>query len=419
MKLLLFSILLLFNFFSFSQTNISGSIFSSTTWTQNNSPYIVSGNLVIFQDAHLTIEPGVIVRFEQGAGIELRGTMSALGNSSNRIVFTSNLPSPFKGSWAGIKVLGTTNPLGVGDQLTMEFVDGEYANVFVNLEAAYHGPYIFKHCYFSQNTKVNEDGGMPLTSFDYCKFDSNTQGLDWCQFESLVTNCEFTNNVKGLVGIATIENCYFSGNTEFGLEPYGITTGCTIVNNTLGVKGSFNSVNHTFTNNIVQNNVIGIDILGFFNDANELSGNQICNNSDYNVRLLNSNNADLSNNCWCSEDDTYIRSTIFDGYVDNSYGLVTFNPTLTPCELSTGELNPEKVLDINIYPVPFKDHFSIEIASEKNFNLTLYDFVGRVILETTVNRTSRISTEELIPGTFIYTIRDEDKIIKTGKLIKQ
>lgn len=41
----------------FSQTNVSGVISSNTTWTLANSPYIVTGNILLNQNVTLTIEP--------------------------------------------------------------------------------------------------------------------------------------------------------------------------------------------------------------------------------------------------------------------------------------------------------------------------------------------------------------------------
>jgi hypothetical protein len=59
-------ILLLFLFsvgISFSQTTFSGGIYQNTTWTAANSPYIITGSVVVFPGKTLTIEPGCEVRF--------------------------------------------------------------------------------------------------------------------------------------------------------------------------------------------------------------------------------------------------------------------------------------------------------------------------------------------------------------------
>ena len=48
-----------------AQTNVSGVISANTTWTKANSPYIVNSNLLINSGVTLTIDPGVVVKFDE------------------------------------------------------------------------------------------------------------------------------------------------------------------------------------------------------------------------------------------------------------------------------------------------------------------------------------------------------------------
>lgn len=61
-----------------------------TNWIAANSPYVVSGKLTVSGGATLTIEPGVTVRFNQGAGMDIDGRLIAEGTPENQIVFTRN-----------------------------------------------------------------------------------------------------------------------------------------------------------------------------------------------------------------------------------------------------------------------------------------------------------------------------------------
>lgn len=399
------------------QTAVSGSINSNTVWPLSGSPYIVSGNLVVFSGVTLTVDPGVTVKFNSGASLEIRGTLSAIGTKVDSITFTSNSLTPTKGSWGGIKAIGTTNPLGVGNQITMVFVKGLYANSFIDLDLAYHGPYVFKHSYFAHNIKVNHDGGLPSTTFDHCKFEFNTLGLDYCQFSNRVSNSEFINNTNGLYGIAIVDSCYFANNTGIALSPYGITRGCTVVNNNIGVNCMFNAVNNTFINNNVSNNFNGVEILSYFNGSITFTNNFICNNSNYNIRLLTSNNADLSGNCWCTNNAGTIASKIYDGNINTSYGLVNFSPFNTGCTITGINETALNNASVSFYPNPFRDVLNVSIESDKPSEIILYDITYKELLRKKFIEKTLISTDKLAAGLYFYSVLNKTEVIQ-GKIIK-
>src|SRR5690242_7732455 len=94
-----------------AQTNVGGGIYSDTTWTLANGPYIVVSNVVVFPGVTLTIEPGVIVRFNDSLSLEIRqATLIAMGTSADSITFTSNSGNPFAGIYPGITL---TNPVSI------------------------------------------------------------------------------------------------------------------------------------------------------------------------------------------------------------------------------------------------------------------------------------------------------------------
>ncbi|MDY6793024.1 MAG: right-handed parallel beta-helix repeat-containing protein, partial [Thermodesulfobacteriota bacterium] len=91
---------------------------SDTTLTKNGGPYIVQGSMTIDLGVVLTIEPGTIFKFENGATLKVNGTLAAQGNAGNQIIFTSckddryggdtngdgNASAPDRGDWGGISV---------------------------------------------------------------------------------------------------------------------------------------------------------------------------------------------------------------------------------------------------------------------------------------------------------------------------
>jgi hypothetical protein len=144
----LFLPLILIAVFSFAQnafasTTINADVTENTTWTQENSPYIVAIPITIATNTTLTIEPDVIVKFDYEASLFVEGVINALGTKIAPIYFTSNyddaiggntddeefcyenideegnslgevcesfdLGDPFMGDWGGIYFLNSLN----------------------------------------------------------------------------------------------------------------------------------------------------------------------------------------------------------------------------------------------------------------------------------------------------------------------
>src|SRR5207248_1080840 len=84
------------------QTNVSGFISANTTWNLSGSPYIVVGNALLSQGYKLTINPGVVVKFDSAKTLQIDGELIALGTNSERITFTSNKSIPKAGDWGEI-----------------------------------------------------------------------------------------------------------------------------------------------------------------------------------------------------------------------------------------------------------------------------------------------------------------------------
>ena len=94
-------------------------ITQDTVWSLSESPYIVTGRTVVHAGVNLTIEPGVVVKFQNAinSGIDVHGSISALGTESEPIIFTSIRESyPTISEYNGIGVLAG----GVGD---FDYVD--------------------------------------------------------------------------------------------------------------------------------------------------------------------------------------------------------------------------------------------------------------------------------------------------------
>src|ERR1035437_9573379 len=74
---------------AYADTIIPGGAVSGT-WNAAGSPYIVQSNITVTLGTGLTIDPGVVVRFQTNVGLEIRGSLVAMGTSANQILFTSD-----------------------------------------------------------------------------------------------------------------------------------------------------------------------------------------------------------------------------------------------------------------------------------------------------------------------------------------
>src|ERR1035437_9063265 len=364
-------------------TNVSGGIYANTTWTLNNSPYIVVGTVVVFPGVTLTIQPGVTVKFNDGMHIEIRqATLIANGTSTDSITFTSNSNTPYRGIWDKIW-------LNQGSQLLSQFnycsfqygkyslYDAYYDSLIVKNSSFYNNIYAlldisgysFKldSSNFTYNTVGFAGGSSLLDNISNCNFkyntvglgdtsndidctatirncviDSNQTGINY--FNGIVDKCIIKYNQTGLQTFAadftTIKNCIIDSNVVAGLDFMG-GAGLwpdTVFNNEIKYNGTGlinnGSAQDLFHHNIIQYNNIGIKLMV---SGTIIYCNKICNNSTWDLYYtIAFNNCSVADNNWCSTDSVTIHSHIYDGYTNINLGLISVFPVdLNNCYLIT------------------------------------------------------------------------------------
>jgi hypothetical protein len=359
-KNLLLLLLSLFGLFTQAQTNISGIINTNTTWSLANSPYIVTGNVIVNSGAVLIIEPGVIVKFDDNKGIVINGLLSASGTSNNRITFTSNKLNPQSGDWGNIKL--TSVAVGSTWDINGNFVSGS----------------VFKYCVFSfaGNSAIYSDNSLYVSN---CNFIDNR---NWGEYRhgvyqqgsqyyyaggaittlngnSLIQKNLFFNNTSnngyghGFGGAIysssskIINNLFISNNAEGNGEGGAIysigvnqISNCNFINNTAQYSGS--SINSAGSNSILNSTFHSNSIDGHGAISNQSSGSLSVNNSNFMgdenfiIYNRNSNNIDAKNNYWSPNIFKSIDVKLFDfndqlslGSIDYSLNLSQIN-TLAP-----------------------------------------------------------------------------------------
>ncbi len=136
-------------------TTVNANIMTDTTWTLAGSPYRVTVRIVIGNNATLTIQPGVEVRFDastalivgelQSGGVRVPGYLKAPGTSAQPITFTSGIASPAPGSWEGFS-MSVTSPA-----TSLDFCVVEYAITAFDIRDS--DPAI-RHCTIRRNSSV-------------------------------------------------------------------------------------------------------------------------------------------------------------------------------------------------------------------------------------------------------------------------
>lgn len=360
---------------AFGQTSVSGGIYSNTTWTKANSPYIVTDTIVVFPNVTLTIEPGVTIKFTANKMLESRqGRILAVGASNNQITFTSNAAQPNAGSWSCIRINGGN----LVSQFT--YCRFEYAKV-----AIYNN-----HLSGNQNTTAtteinnsvfsnNERGtfcignGGGYTTISNSMYNNNVSGAMGSNF--VLDNCLCHDNVIGVDihpyynTYSYINNCTLYKN-HYGLASshvtdaaqYTIRNSSIICNTIAGIAlGQFANIVDTIYNCLIKNNPIGIlDSFGsglFLQkciiEANEIglrlkesnkqfTCNKIANNLVWDVYCAKAFGSTLNipNNDWSTSNTSTISTKIYDGYDNFNLSIVNFSPVDSVQCFSAGVTNP-------------------------------------------------------------------------------
>lgn len=196
-------------------------------WDSTGSPYIVTCDLLVPTDEQLEIRPGVRVEFAGPYTFEVRGTLRALGNETDSILFTiDTLAHPDR--WEGIRLLSASDSSRF-EYCRIEHAYSHHGDVFDGgggLHALECSPTI-SHCWFLRNRGTRSGGGvsgyMSNLRLTDCRFTGNQAiygGGAVFQFSRpTVQRCIFEYNVANQGGglgywwdAGSVINCTFVGN---------------------------------------------------------------------------------------------------------------------------------------------------------------------------------------------------------------
>lgn len=453
-KLLLISTAFLSLTVAYGQTNVSGGIYTNTTWTKANNPYIVTDTVVVFPGVTLTIQPGVTVKFNNNKRLELRqAKLISVGTATDSITFTSNSATPTMNSWAGIYI----NPNTSNNAHKISYCNFKYAHY--SFDKRYGDSLIIKHSNFQYNySAIGNDYGWGIDNIfvDTSSFINNICGIGSYVNNTFgtrivggaINNCNFSSNQN--TGINTqstdIKNSIFNSN-QIGINSQGgsIITNCIINSNSIaGFKSgvgrdsvqiceikyndigisdyAYQSGNY-YTQNIIDNNNIGIKIEGnMYSPTRSIYCNRICNSTTYGFYNNASWAISIPQNNWCTADSGSTAAIIYDGYDNINLGIVTFLPIDSFCSPS----NPTSINEIkqsyslHIFPNPFCSETVLVTESQlKNATLTVDNCFGQTVaqIKNINGQTVTISRDNLPSGLYFVHLTQDNQVISSKKII--
>ena len=205
-----------------AQTSVEGHITTDTMWALVDSPYVVTGDVIVDDNVTLTIEAGVEIRFGGNFFLLAEGNITAIGNQTHKIIFTSNKMNPSPSDWESIYI-------------RKSFVHLEYVVVK-----------------FARNGIYGESGGGQLRIKNSDIQNIEYSGIivyegDWKQ--SIIAFNKISNTGTGIT-LELAQNVELHNNRIFS--------------NSVGLNLHFGGENLTVINNTIYSNSFGIRVISIY-----------------------------------------------------------------------------------------------------------------------------------------------------------
>lgn len=335
-----------------ASTEVNGTVAVHTTWTKANSPYDLTGPIVIPQGAILTIEAGVTVNLNSYY-ILVNGTLDARGNSSSSI--------HINGGGNGVDNNGNTiypitfTPLSndwneqVGVGCIIEHTVLDSSSLFI-----VSSPKICNNTFKNSHIKVTSTwigSGATWYSSSPVISDNLLNGTGDFGIQTFYSSGTISKN--------TISG--FSTGIELQSATSTVVQGNYITENTDGIKLVVHQapVSVQIKENTITSNENGISLVRQVTAVNSPSihENNIYSNLNYNIKLSVPDNVDATYNWWGTTELSVIDELINDNADDSTLGTVNYVPVLITPNLNA----PEAPKEPEPLPEPTPTQLSISV----------------------------------------------------------
>jgi lipopolysaccharide export system protein LptA len=334
-----------------SGTNVTGIINSPTTWTQTNSPYTLTGNVLVKNGVTLTIDAGTTVNLGSYT-LTVNGTLRAIGNIPNSITFNGGQItfSQFGANW--------NESTGAGCLVENALLN---STLEIDNAAKISNDTIYSSVSTMDAITIQTTSGTPVISYNIIEGDLSNSLVEADIFVASNANANILDNTimnvinsqnvdtsgvdagfsyYGSIAISgnTISHCYagidISGESQGSGTPLPLIEGNLIVNNTMGIYINMfeEASGPIIENNTIAYNNVGIDIYSSSSSSTvnpTVTSNNIYGNTIYNVKNQNPSNINANYNWWGTTDTQAINQTIYDFKDDFTLGTVSFVPFLS------------------------------------------------------------------------------------------
>lgn len=245
----------------YADTYITSSIATSTTWDDTGNTYIIPYGISVDSGVTLTIEPGVIIKFEEGSFLDVNGTLNAEGTPEDPIFFTSIKDDSVGGDSNGDA--SSTSP-SVANWEHIHIYPGAEAN-FSNTVIRYGGRYV--HWSTSSDSNLYNTGGVLTISSS--TIDYGVNGIHHKNGTSTIENSIINNQASagiykvgggGYLSISssTLNNAYYG--IIFTDGQLSVTNSSFIGNTIAAAVGP--GVEFTHSDNTASNNTVNAFYIG-------------------------------------------------------------------------------------------------------------------------------------------------------------